>query len=232
MATTESSAPTNGNYAQTYDNSASQQQTASQPAQQAPASEIPKDEVGWYFVEQYYTTLSKSPDRLYLFYNKRSQFVSGVEEEKVNVCVGQKPINERIKELDFKDTKVRVTNVDSQGSDANIVIQVIGEISNKGQPHKRFAQTFVLAEQTNGYFVLNDIFRYLAEDSEEEEVQEAAANGTEEPASTATASAEQEVSQGEVASSEEDLTKRPPLLAPLRRLPRLRRPRNSRRAGC
>jgi hypothetical protein len=25
-----------------------------------------------------------------LFYNKRSQFVSGVEEEKVNVCVGQK----------------------------------------------------------------------------------------------------------------------------------------------
>ncbi|KAJ4989824.1 NTF2 and RRM domain-containing protein [Stagonosporopsis vannaccii] len=208
MATTESSAPTNGNYAQGYDSYASSQQTASQPAQQAPASEIPKDEVGWYFVEQYYTTLSKSPDRLYLFYNKRSQFVSGVEEEKVNVCVGQKPINERIKELEFKDTKVRVTNVDSQGSDANIVIQVIGEISNNGQPHKRFVQTFVLAEQTNGYFVLNDIFRYLAEEpEEEEEVQESAANGVEEPASTATASAEQEVPQGAVASSEEDLTK-------------------------
>ena len=63
MATTESSAPTNGTYAQGYD---SYQQTASQPEQQAPASEIPKDEVGWYFVEQYYTTLSKSPDRLYV----------------------------------------------------------------------------------------------------------------------------------------------------------------------
>lgn len=69
MATTESSAPTNGTYAQGYDNyAASQQQSASQPAQQAPASEIPKDEVGWYFVEQYYTTLSKSPDRLYVCY--------------------------------------------------------------------------------------------------------------------------------------------------------------------
>jgi hypothetical protein len=67
MATAESSAPTNGNYAQGYDSYASsQQQTASQPAQQASASEIPKDEVGWYFVEQYYTTLSKSPDRLYV----------------------------------------------------------------------------------------------------------------------------------------------------------------------
>ena len=29
-------------------------------------SDISKDEVGWYFVEQYYTTLSKSPDRLYV----------------------------------------------------------------------------------------------------------------------------------------------------------------------
>lgn len=164
--------------------------------------------------------------RSQLFYNKRSQYVSGVEEEKVNVCVGQKvrlsilrspqvgakltstqPINERIKELEFKDTKVRVTNVDSQGSDANIVIQVIGEISNQGQPHKRFVQTFVLAEQTNGYFVLNDIFRYLAEEpEEEEEVHEPAANGIEEPAPTA-APVEQEAPQGEVASSEEDLTK-------------------------
>lgn len=117
------------------------------------------------------------------------------------------PINERIKELNFKDTKVRVTNVDSQGSDANIVIQVIGEISNNGQPHKRFVQTFVLAEQTNGYFVLNDIFRYLGEEPEEEELQEPATNGVEEPASTATASAEQDIPQGEVASSEEDLTK-------------------------
>jgi hypothetical protein len=120
----------------------------------------------------------------------------------------KQPINERIKELDFKDTKVRVTNVDSQGSDANIVIQVVGEISNQGQPHKRFVQTFVLAEQTNGYFVLNDIFRYLAEDPEEEEVQqEQTANGVEEPAPTAAVPAEEDAPQGEVASSEEDLTK-------------------------
>ncbi|KAH7078912.1 NTF2 and RRM domain-containing protein [Paraphoma chrysanthemicola] len=218
MATTESSGPVNGNYApQAYENSystgasnftPSQQPTASQPAQQA-AAEVPKDEVGWYFVEQYYTTLSKSPDRLYLFYNKRSQYVSGVEEEKVNVCVGQKAINERIKDLDYKDTKVRVTNVDSQGSDSNIVIQVIGEISNKGQPHKRFAQTFVLAEQTNGYFVLNDIFRYLAEEPEDdEEIQNDSANGVHEPSHTAAVPESAAIDQSnENAASEEDLHK-------------------------
>lgn len=133
-------------------------------------AEIPKDEVGWYFVEQYYTTLSKNPEKLYLFYNKRSFFVSGSETEKVNVCVGQKAINDRIKELDIQDCKVRVTNVDSQASGQNIVIQVIGEMSNKTTPRTKFTQTFVLAEQTNGYFVLNDIFRYIIE--EEDEVEE------------------------------------------------------------
>jgi len=34
----------------------------------APASEVPKDEVGWYFVEQYYTTLSKNPEKLCVCY--------------------------------------------------------------------------------------------------------------------------------------------------------------------
>jgi len=96
-------------------------------------------------------------------------------------------IKDRIQELHFQDTKVRVTNVDSQGSDANIVIQVIGEISNKGLPHRRFAQTFVLAEQTNGYFVLNDIFRYLTEEPEEDEEPQndiAPTNGVKESAPT------------------------------------------------
>ncbi|OCK87950.1 uncharacterized protein K441DRAFT_331977 [Cenococcum geophilum 1.58] len=210
MATPEQpSMPVNGNYAphqaQTYGsmdsnynaanaNSASYGAAPSNTSSHAAsgnggAPEIPKDEVGWYFVEQYYTTLSRSPEKLYLFYNKRSQFVSGLEEEKLTVCIGQRAINDRIKELDFHDCKVRVTNVDSQGSDQNIVIQVIGEISNKGEPHKKFVQTFVLAEQTNGYFVLNDIFRYIADEPEleEEQLQQDPSTvpaGVQEPATT------------------------------------------------
>lgn len=98
-----------------------------------------------------------------------------------------------MKELDFKDCKVRVTNVDSQASSSDILIQVIGEISNNSAPHKKFVQTFVLATQTNGYFVLNDIFRYLAEEEdsvEQEEVQGSsttmpAQSGYQEPVSTA-----------------------------------------------
>lgn len=47
------------------------------------------------------------------------------------------------------------------------MVSVIGEISNKAEPPRKFVQTFVLAEQPNGYYVLNDIFRYLADEDEE-----------------------------------------------------------------
>ena len=69
--------------------------------------------------------------------------------------------------MDILDAKVRVTNVDSQESGRDIVAQVIGEMSNKGNPHRKFVQTFILAEQPNGYYVLNDIFRYIADEDEE-----------------------------------------------------------------
>lgn len=69
-----------------------------QPAQSStPTNALPeqkngisKDEVGWYFVEQYYTTMSRNPDKLLLFYARRSQLVFGTEAESVPVAVGQK----------------------------------------------------------------------------------------------------------------------------------------------
>ncbi|EKD20871.1 uncharacterized protein L3040_000973 [Drepanopeziza brunnea f. sp. 'multigermtubi'] len=139
----------------------------------ASGNDLSKDEVGWYFVEQYYTTLSKSPEKLHLFYGKRSQFVSGLEAEVTSVSVGRPAIQERIKDLDFQDCKVRVSNVDSQASHDNIVIQVIGETSNKSAELKKFVQTFVLAQQPTGYFVLNDIFRYINDEGEEEPAENA-----------------------------------------------------------
>ncbi|KAK3365011.1 hypothetical protein B0T24DRAFT_598330 [Lasiosphaeria ovina] len=66
----------------------------------------------------------------------------------------------------------------------NIVIQVIGEVSNKAGEPKKFVQTFVLAQQPSGHFVLSDILRYINEDFEEEaeEATPEAAPATEAPA--------------------------------------------------
>ncbi|KAI2470641.1 hypothetical protein F4781DRAFT_171587 [Annulohypoxylon bovei var. microspora] len=142
--------------------------TADQTSGSSSTNNLGKDEVAWFFVEQYYTTLSKNPEKLHLFYGKRSQFVYGLEAEVANVSVGRQLIQERIKQLDFQDCKVRVSNVDSQASYDNIVIQVIGETSNKAGDPKKFVQTFVLAQQPSGYFVLNDILRYIDEEGDEE----------------------------------------------------------------
>lgn len=98
-------------------------------------------------------------------------------------------IQDRIKELDFQDCKVRVSNVDSQASYDSIVIQVIGEISNKSGEPKKFVQTFVLAQQPAGYFLLNDILRYINEGEEE-----TTEGPTEESAPAAEAEVSQEVS--------------------------------------
>lgn len=48
------------------------------------------------------------------------------------------------------------------------MIQVIGELSNKAAEPKKFVQTFVLAQQPTGYFVLNDMMRYINEEDNTE----------------------------------------------------------------
>ncbi|KAF9929308.1 hypothetical protein BGZ67_006405, partial [Mortierella alpina] len=122
---------------------------------------VASHEVGMMFVHEYYTFLNKEPSRLHCFYNKQSTMSHGIQ--------GEEPqdIHSKILDLDFEDCKVLVSNVDSQSSLNNgIMIQVLGEMSNRGGPSQKFVQTFFLAEQPRGYYVLNDIFRYLKEDVE------------------------------------------------------------------
>lgn len=78
MASTQPSvATTNGSYLQQADLQSfsanhpvavPNYQTQGGAPQQPSASPeaVPKDEVGWYFVEQYYTTLNKTPERLHV----------------------------------------------------------------------------------------------------------------------------------------------------------------------
>lgn len=42
------------------------QANQSQQQQATQSNDMSKDEVGWYFVEQYYTTLNKTPERLHV----------------------------------------------------------------------------------------------------------------------------------------------------------------------
>ncbi|KAH6918047.1 hypothetical protein BKA70DRAFT_1246057 [Coprinopsis sp. MPI-PUGE-AT-0042] len=137
-------------------------------------------EVGWQFVPQYYTFVNKEPHRLHCFYNKTSTFIHGTEGEEIKPCYGQQEIHKKITSIGFQDCKVFIHSVDAQSSaNGGIIIQVIGEMSNRSEPWRKFVQTFFLAEQPNGYFVLNDIFRFLKEESVEGDEYSEAGEATE-----------------------------------------------------
>ncbi|GAA6050287.1 hypothetical protein JCM3770_002772 [Rhodotorula araucariae] len=125
--------------------------------------------IGWAFLSQYYSFLNKDPARLHCFYTKRSTLIHSTEGEDATPCYGQQEIHAKIMSLQLEDCKVYISNVDSQGSaEHGIIVQVIGEMSNANGPWRKFAQTFFLAEQLNGYFVLNDICRYIKEEGDDD----------------------------------------------------------------
>jgi hypothetical protein len=125
-------------------------------------------QVGREFVRQYYTVLHEAPEVLHRFYSSGSTFVHGgvdrpgLTEEPVT---GQLEIDAKIKLLNFKDCHTKIRQVDSQATiGSGVVVQVTGELSNNGEPMRRFMQTFVLAPQTpKKFYVHNDIFRYQDE---------------------------------------------------------------------
>ena len=71
-------------------------------------------------------------------------------------------IEAKINSLGFKDCGASIDYIDCQQSLSDgVMVMVTGSLSNAGQSPRRFSQSFFLAPQPNGYYVLNDIFRYL-----------------------------------------------------------------------
>lgn len=131
------------------------------------------NEVAWMFVKEFYTFFNKDPASLYKFYNNSSTIVHGEEGETTDYAQGQAQIQSKYGEKNLEQCKVCITNVDSIASvNGGVFLQVIGEMSNRREPSRKFVQSFFLAEQEKGYYVHNDIFRYLKEDLESDAEEE------------------------------------------------------------
>ncbi|XP_007890100.1 ras GTPase-activating protein-binding protein 2 isoform X1 [Callorhinchus milii] len=141
--------------------------------------------VGREFVRQYYTLLNKAPDFLHRFYGRTSSYVHGglnANGKPADAVYGQAEIHKKVMSLQFSDCHTKIRHVDAHATLSDgVVVQVMGELSNNGQPMRKFMQTFVLAPEgsvPNKFYVHNDIFRYqdevfdsdaeLEEESEEE----------------------------------------------------------------
>ena len=121
-------------------------------------------DVTMHFGREYYTMLSREPERLHCFYSKQSSLLHAEEDDlETSVCVGLEEINQRIIGMGFGGARVVVSSIDCQPSmNGGILVTVVGSMHMRSGTVKKFIQTFFLAEQPNGYFVLNDILRFLS----------------------------------------------------------------------
>ncbi|PON73625.1 Splicing factor-like protein [Trema orientale] len=131
-------------------------QTASPPT--APSAQV----VGNAFVEQYYHILHQSPELVYRFYQESSVLSRPDSNGIMTSVTTMQGINEKILSFDYKEYKAEIQTADAQKSyKEGVTVLVTGCLMGKDNLKRKFAQSFFLAPQDNGYFVLNDVFRYV-----------------------------------------------------------------------
>ena len=116
-------------------------------------------------------------DELYKFYNNGSTLhvcgagvppLPGMDAAADQTVRTQAGIHARFQQLGYRGKRCEVATVDSSHSiGGSVVVMVTGAIVGGGQgghgdsERRAFTQTFVLAPQEGGYYVLNDIVRFV-----------------------------------------------------------------------
>lgn len=121
-------------------------------------------EIGSSFVETYYGIMAKSPQKLYLLYKQDSQITHAFSSDSESYHYQGKQIQAAVQDLinsHAKNVKVKFHLVESQSSiNDSLFVTVHGAFhKNNSSDVINFYQSFILAPQTNGYYVLNDILR-------------------------------------------------------------------------
>lgn len=120
--------------------------------------------VGQAFMRQYYQFLAKEPQSLHRFYKDESRWCHGRGSRMEEPIAGQRAINEQILKRGYAGARVDLEtgSIDCQASlDGGVVVLVTGAMTLPGAQPQPFVQSFFLAVQPKGYFVLNDCLRFL-----------------------------------------------------------------------
>ncbi|KAI8528789.1 hypothetical protein RHMOL_Rhmol12G0174800 [Rhododendron molle] len=117
------------------------------------------------FVEQYYHILHQSPELVYKFYQDSSVLSRPNSNGVMTSVTAMQAINEKILSMEYQNYKAEIKTADAQDSyKKGVIVLVRGCLTGKEDSvRKKFTQTFFLAPQENGYYVLNDVFRYVDE---------------------------------------------------------------------
>ncbi|KAL6657634.1 hypothetical protein ACP70R_005414 [Stipagrostis hirtigluma subsp. patula] len=127
------------------------------------ASNFSPHVVGGAFVKQYYETLRDAQGSAHLFYQDSSILGRADSNGNLTIVTTMKGINDYYLSVDFTGSLIELEYVDSLSSHVGgVLISVTGSFTTDGVKQK-FTQSFFLAPQeSGGYFVLNDIFRFVS----------------------------------------------------------------------
>ncbi|CAL9064807.1 unnamed protein product [Musa banksii] len=136
----------------------------------SPVSSLTPQVIGSAFVQQYYHILHQSPEMVHKFYQDSSTVNRPNSDGEMTSVMSVQAINDMIMSLDFRNCFTEIETADSQISYQNgVLIVVTGSFIGQDAIRRKFAQSFFLAPQEKGgYFVLNDVFRFLSETRQRE----------------------------------------------------------------
>ncbi|KAL2456200.1 Nuclear transport factor 2 (NTF2) family protein with RNA binding (RRM-RBD-RNP motif) domain [Forsythia ovata] len=127
------------------------------------AASVTATQVGSYFVQQYYQVFQQQREYVHQFYNDASSMVrvDGVTSQSASEMV---EIHQMITSLNFTGIEIKTINsLDSWNE--GVIVVVSGSVKSRDfSGWRKFVQTFFLAPQEKGYFLLNDIFHLLDEE--------------------------------------------------------------------
>ncbi|KAJ1270507.1 hypothetical protein BS78_06G057100 [Paspalum vaginatum] len=135
----------------------------------AAGSPPPAQVVGNAFVNQYYNILHQSPEHVFRFYQEASRLgrPAGAGADGMDTVTTMDAINDKIVSMGIDRAEIKA--VDAQESlCGGVTVLVMGHLTGSNGVSREFVQSFFLAPQEKGYFVLNDILRYVGEGETEE----------------------------------------------------------------
>ncbi|XP_047054930.1 nuclear transport factor 2-like [Lolium rigidum] len=130
--------------------------------------------VGTVFTQQYYSILITSPEDSHKFYHDESILGRPGLDGGMTSITTTRGIKEYFLSTELKGCSAELENMDAQLSHGDGVFVVLtGSFTTPNTAKRRFTQSFFLAPQeSGGYFVLNDVLRYIRAEPEIPSVKE------------------------------------------------------------
>ncbi|XP_027165240.1 putative G3BP-like protein [Coffea eugenioides] len=121
-------------------------------------------QVGTYFVGQYYQVLQQQPEFVHQFYSDAST-VLRIDGNTRDTATSMLHIHTLIMSLNYTAIEIKTAH-SLESWNGGVLVMVSGSVHVKDfKGRRKFVQTFFLAPQEKGYFVLNDIFHFVDDEN-------------------------------------------------------------------